>query len=162
MLKFYLIFGKVDLPFYLNFLRESHAKEEEIIEVEELINSIGDTLTVSTALLLLPINQNIRMSEYLYAGNNLALPKLNVSAGVCFEAIKLSIQNKCYYCNLGGIDGSLKDPLSIFKSKYNGIVFEYAGEYDLIINKKLYYGYKLGYPILRKINHLKNIKRTKN
>lgn len=151
----YLIFGKVDLPFYLNFLRENNGKTEEIIEVEELIKVIGDELIVSSALLLLPENDSIRTSEYLYAGNNLAFPKLSVSAGVCFEAVKLSIKNKCNYCNLGGVDGSLKDPLSIFKSKYNAIVLEFAGEYDLIINKGLYYGYKVGYPILRKINKLR-------
>lgn len=150
----YLIFGKVDLTYYLNFLRETNAKEKEITEVEELIKSCGEEIVLSTALILLPDNKGIRTSEYIYAGNNLALTKLSVSAGVCFEAVKLSIQNKCHYCNLGGVDGNLKDSLSIFKSKFNATVFEFIGEYDLIINKPIYYLSNISLPVYRGVRKI--------
>lgn len=149
----YLIFGKVDLTKYLDFLKQNNGKEEEIKEVKELIKTNGNIMTLSSALLLLPGNKKIRTSEYLYAGNYLILPKLSVSAGVCFEALCISLENNCQYCNLGGVDGNLKDPLSVFKSKYNAVVFEFAGEYDLIISKFWYYAAKIGYPILKKLKH---------
>ena len=37
-----------------------------------------------------------------------------------------------------GIDGSLEDHLSTFKSKFNPNVLELVGEFDLIINKFWY------------------------
>ena len=108
-------------------------------------------MTLSTGLLLLPSNKKgIRTSEYLYAGNSLSLNKLNVSAGLVYEMIKFSMKNKCQYCNLGGVDGNLNDHLTTFKQKFNGIVMEFSGEYDLPISW-IYYPIKILYPVLLKI-----------
>ncbi len=133
-----ILFGKVDLNKYKEFLKENNGKEEEIDEVNELIKERGEVITLSSALLLLPNNNGIRCSEYLYAGNDLTLSKLNMSGGIALEAAKISIENKCHYCNLGGISGNFDDSLTKFKSKYNAVIFEFAGEYDLIINKLKY------------------------
>lgn len=146
----YLLFGKIDLEKYLEFLTNNDGKDEEINRVKELLKT-EKIITVSSALLLLPLNNKFKMSEYLYAGNNLEFNKLNIAAGVCLEAINFSIDNGCMYCNLGGVDGDFKDHLSIYKSKFNAVVLEFIGEYDLIINKPLYYLAKLAYPIIRKI-----------
>ena len=149
--RIYLIFGKIDLEVYLNYLLDNSGKEEEIEKVKEWLKK-EKSLTVSTGLLLLPDEHNkIKMSEYLYAGNNLEFSRLNVAAGVCLEAINFSIDNKCQYCNLGGVDGNFKDHLSIYKSKFNALILEYIGEYDLIINRFLYHLARLAYPIIRKI-----------
>ena len=94
--------------------------------------------------------KGIKTSEYLYAGNGSILSKLNISAGLVFEMIKFSQENKCHYCNLGGIDGNLNDHLTIFKQKFNGRVMEFCGEYNLPI-KKIYYIIEALYPILLKI-----------
>lgn len=147
----YLIFGKINLEKYLEFLKNNDGKEDEINKVNELMKE-NKYLTVSTALLLLPNkNSKIKMSEYLYAGNNLEFNKLNISAGVCLEAINFSIKNRCHYCNLGGVDGNFKDHLSIYKSKFNALVLEFVGEYDLVVNKFIYHLAKIAYPILKKL-----------
>jgi len=147
-----LVFGHINLSKYLEFLKNNNGKEEEMKEVQELIKKYGDNMTLSGALMILPSNKKgIRTSEYLYAGNSSYLTKLNVSAGLVFEIIKFSMKNNCHYCNLGGIDGNLNDHLSIFKSKFNGQILEFCGEYDLPINKFLYFNYKNLYPILLKI-----------
>lgn len=147
----YLIFGKLNLETYLNYLLNNNGKEDEIEKAKKWLKK-NKELTVSTGLLLLPNKHNkIKMSEYLYAGNNLEFGKLNIAAGVCLEAINFSIKNNCQYCNLGGVDGNFKDHLSIYKSKFNAVVLEYIGEYDLIINKPIYYLAKLAYPIIKKI-----------
>ena len=149
-----LLFGKVNLEKYLKFLEENNQNSKEIEMVKELIHDNGNELTLSSALLLLPDTKDFRCSEYLYAGNNLILNKLNVSGGIALEAAKVSIENNCQYCNLGGIDGNLNDPLATFKSKYNAVVLEFAGEYDLIINKPLYFIITKFKPLLTKIYKL--------
>lgn len=149
-----LIFGKVDLNKYLKFLIENNGKQEEINQVNDLLKTNKKNITLSSALLLLPNAKEFRCSEYLYAGNNLLLNKLNVSGGVALEAAKISIENNCQYCNLGGVDGNLNDSLSNFKSKYNAVVLEFAGEYDLIINKKIYFLTEKFKPLLKRIYKL--------
>lgn len=145
-----IIFGKLNLETYLEFLKNNKGKDYEIEEVESLIKKEGKIITLSSALLILPMCNGIRTSEYLYAGNDLKFPKLRVSGGIATEAVKISVENGCHYCNLGGIDGSLEDSLSNFKSKFNAIIWEFAGEYDLVINKPQYLFIKTFLPILKK------------
>lgn len=148
----YLVFGYIDLKKYIDFLVSNKSKESDIIEAKELDKKYNGKMTLSASLMLLPINKKgIRTSEYLYAGNSLNLTKLRVSTGVVFEILKFSLKNNCHFCNLGGIDGNLNDHLTSFKEKFNGQVLEFAGEYDLPINKILYYPYKIGFPILLKL-----------
>lgn len=149
-----LFFGKVDLKIYLEFLKTNQGKETEINEIEAFIKEGKKTITLSTALVIMPQNEKIRVSEYLYAGNVLLLSKLQVSLGLVFDICNYSIEHNCTYCNLGGVDGNLNDHLSTFKSKFNPIVMEFAGEYDLPLKKILYYSIELALSILKKI-HLK-------
>ena len=146
-----ILFGKVNLETYKKFLTENSGKDEEIKKVDDLIKTKGNEITLSSALLILPDNLGYRCSEYLYAGNDLTLNKLNVSGGIALEAARISIENKCHYCNLGGISGNLDDSLTKFKSKYNAVILEFAGEYDLVINKTKYSFIKKFKPILNKI-----------
>lgn len=146
-----ILFGKVDLEKYKNFLENNNGKEDEINQVNDLISTKGKELTLSSALLIIPNNKGYRCSEYLYAGNDLSLNKLNVSGGIALEAAKISIDNKCHYCNLGGISGNLDDSLTKFKSKYNAVVLEFAGEYDLVINKTKYMLINKFKPVLKKL-----------
>jgi len=153
----YLVFANINLDKYLDFLKNNNGKEEEINEVLKEIKENGNTLILSSSLMLLPNNKKgIRTSEYLYAGNSSKFLKTNASAGLVFEIIKFSMENNCHYCNLGGIDGNLNDHLSIFKSKFDARVMVFSGEYDLPISK-IYYPIKLFYPLLLKI--YKKIKR---
>lgn len=147
----YLVFGNIDLEKYLNFLKETEGKQDAIDEVNELMKEHGNTMILSAAIILLPKNKKgIRTSEYLYAGNSLSLTNLHVSVGLVYEIIKFSIENGCHYCNLGGVTGHLNDRLTTFKSRFNGRVMEFTGEYDLPASW-LYYPIKLFYPILLKI-----------
>lgn len=147
----YLFFGKVDLTKYLTFLQEK-GKESEIIEVEKLIKKGNKIMNLSAALVILPKNvKGIRTSEYLYAGNDLQLAKLNVSYGLVYDICKFSLEQGCHFCNLGGVSGTLDDHLTTFKSRFNAIIWEFAGEYDLIIHKLLYYPIETFLPIAKKL-----------
>lgn len=150
----YLFFAKCDLNKYLDFLKENNKSEDEVNEVLELLKEDKE-IYLSTGLLILPKNKNgIRTSEYLYAGNSNKLRRTEASTGCVFELIKYSLKNNCHYCNLGGVDGNLSDRLYTFKEKYNGQVLEFTGEYDLIINKFLYYSYNIAFNILRNIKKI--------
>lgn len=147
----YLFFGKLDLTKYLTFLKDK-GKEQEIKQVEELIEKGNKIINLSAALVILPQNKNgIRTSEYLYAGNNLLFSKLNVSYGIVFDICKFSLENNCSFLNLGGVEGSLDDHLTTFKGRFNAIIWEFAGEYDYIINKIMYYPIEKLMPIAKKI-----------
>lgn len=132
-----LLFGYIYMDEYISYLKETKAKGLE--EAIQLQKENGNQLLMSASLVLLPSNQTgIRVSEYLYAGNNLLYPNLRISTGMVYEILKLSIHEHCDYCNLGGVEGTLDDHLTEFKSKFNPIVWEYAGEYDLPIQKTIY------------------------
>lgn len=149
-----LLFGKVNLKKYLEFLEKNKAKEDKISQIKELIKTNKEDITLSSALLLLPNTKNIRVSEYLYAGNDLRLRELKVSAEIALKAAEISIEKNCDYCNLGGVSGTLDDELSIFKQKYNAVLLEFAGEYDLVINKTKYVFINKFKPILKRIYRL--------
>ena len=148
------LLGYVDLNKYLEYLENNKGKESEINDVKNLLKD-NKNLLLGASLTILPSNnEGIKMSEYIYAGNDLRLSNLKISMGMIYEVIKISTENKCHYCNLGGVDGNLKDNLTIYKSKFNTIVFEYIGEYDLIINKFKYIIAKKGIPLAKKIRHI--------
>lgn len=149
-----LFFGKLDLNHYLSFLEKNNGNEEDILKVKTLLAEGKTVLTLSAALVIMPSNKKgIRTSEYLYAGNQLLFSKLQISLGLVYDICKYSIQNHCTYCNLGGIDGNFTDHLSVYKSKFNSIVMEFVGEYDLPICKILYYPIDFLLPILKKGYH---------
>ena len=152
--KAYFIFGKIDLDKYIKFLNDNNSKQEDIDEALAIKKENGNELVLSTGLLLLPENdKGIRVSEYLYAGNSLYLNKLYVSRGLVFELIKFSIEKKCHYCNLGGVDGNLTDHLSEFKRNFNTRVMVFAGDYNLPTSI-LYYPINILYPHLFKLYKL--------
>ena len=148
------LLGYVDLETYLSFLTNNNGKPEEIADIKSRLKN-NRHLLLSASLTILPSNkEGIKMCDYIYAGNDLDLPQLRISTAMVYELMKISIQEKCHYCNLGGVDGSLKDHLSVFKSKFNPIVFEYIGEYDLIINKSKYLLVNKAIPVAKKIRHV--------
>ena len=66
-----------------------------------------------------------------------------------FYRLCYCLDNGCDYCDLGGVDGSLEDHLSTFKSKFNPNVLELVGEYDLVISKTWYGLFNLGLKTLK-------------
>ena len=51
---------------------------------------------------------------------------------------------------MGGVDGSLKDGLTVYKSKYNTLVREHIGEFDLPVNKVLYGVSQMAYKVRKR------------
>ena len=81
-------------------------------------------------------NTGIKTASFLYAGTNTKImPSLKITNGLMYYRLCYCLDNGCDYCDLGGVDGSLNDHLSTFKSKFNPEVLELVGEFDLVINK---------------------------
>lgn len=155
-----LFFGKINFDKYLSFLESEknnkNANQEfvnnQIIEVKKLIETYGNSKVVAASIVMLPLNKNgIKVASFLYAGTNTEiLPNLKVTNGLMFYRLCYSLSKEIHYADLGGVDGNLNDHLSVFKSKFNPLVFELVGEYDFIVNKKIYYIFNKLLPVVKK------------
>jgi serine/alanine adding enzyme len=155
-----LFFGKIHFDKYLSFLEgelsNKNANQEfvnnQITEVKKLIKTYGNSRVVAASIVMLPLNKKgLKVASFLYAGTNTEiLPNLKVTNGLMFYRLCYAIKEKIHYADLGGVSGYLNEHLSIFKSKFNPLVFELVGEYDLVINKKIYYIFNKLLPIVKK------------
>jgi len=140
-----LFFAKVDIDKYISFLKEDinnnpdkkEFDEKQIAESKEVKAKYGKKPLAGATIVMMPTcKKGIKTASFLYAGTNTEiLPSLKITNGLMFYRLCYALDNGCDYCDLGGVDGSLEDHLSTFKSKFNPEVFELLGEYDLVINK---------------------------
>ncbi len=156
-----LFFGRIDINKYLTFIEESlddkNLDRDFLLKQKEIANDIkatrGEIITTSAAMVILPGNkEGIKMVEFLYAGNDISvLPNLKINNGLTYYRLMYCLEHEYQYANLGGVDGSLQDHLSTFKSKFNPLVLEFIGEYDLPINKFIYNIINTLEPIIKRI-----------
>ncbi|MDD2203348.1 MAG: peptidoglycan bridge formation glycyltransferase FemA/FemB family protein [Bacilli bacterium] len=156
-----LCFAHVDLVKYISFLESElevgknnvEDTKRQLDQAKGIKKEYGNDVITSVALIISPSNnEGIRMMEYLYAGNNVEiLPHLNTNVGLLFDIFKKCLDNKIHYCNLGGVGGALDDKLFVFKSKFNPVILEFVGEYDLPINKGIYKLFGVVMPIAKKV-----------
>lgn len=143
-----LFFARVDINKYIEFLKKDMKEhenkkefcEKQIEEAKKVKEKYGDKPLAGATIVMMPVCKNgIKTASFLYAGTNTEiLPTLKITNGLMFYRLCYCLDNGCDYCDLGGVDGSLNDHLSTFKSKFNPNVLELVGEYDLVINKLMY------------------------
>ena len=154
-----LFFAHVNIDKYIRFLEkdmEEHENKKEfclkqIEEAKKVKEKYGNRPLAGATIVMMPTcNNGIKTASFLYAGTNTnILPSLKITNGLMFYRLCYCLDNGCDYCDLGGVDGSLEDHLSTFKSKFNPNVLELAGEYDLVISKTWYGLFNLGLKILK-------------
>ena len=76
--------------------------------------------------------------EILYAGTNRDYATIPAQDLVWVDTLQLAFDGGANYASLGGVDGSLDDSLLTFKSRFNAVIFEKIGEFDLVVNKPIY------------------------
>lgn len=143
-----LFFAHVNIDKYIKFLKNDMLEHEnkkefclnQIEEAKKVKEKYGNKPLAGATIVMMPTCDNgIKTASFLYAGTNTEiLPSLKITNGLMFYRLCYCLDKGCDYCDLGGIDGSLEDHLSTFKSKFNPNVLELVGEYDLIINKFWY------------------------
>lgn len=154
-----LFFAHVNIDKYIRFLEkdmEEHENKKEfclkqIEEAKKVKEKYGNRPLAGATIVMMPTcNNGIKTASFLYAGTNTnILPSLKITNGLMFYRLCYCLDNGCDYCDLGGVDGSLEDHLSTFKSKFNPNVLELVGEYDLVISKTWYGLFNLGLKILK-------------
>lgn len=154
-----LFFAHVNIDKYIKFLekdmKEHENKKEfclnQIEEAKQVKEKYGNKPLAGATIVMMPTcNSGIKTASFLYAGTNTnILPSLKITNGLMFYRLCYCLDKGCDYCDLGGVDGSLEDHLSTFKSKFNPNVLELVGEYDLVISKVWYGLFNLGLKILK-------------
>ena len=96
----------------------------------------------------------------LHGGNNTLLRELNANYFIYYEIIKDAKKENYEIIDFFGTTGNptKENPvygIHLFKKRLGGEYTEFIGELDLIINKPLYYIYKIFIPIYYKIQKLK-------
>lgn len=154
-----IFMAHVNVDKYINFLKrdmiENESKKEfnekQIEEAIEVKKKYGNNPLAGATIVLMPTcKKGLKVATFLYAGTNTEIfPSLKITNGLMFYRLCFALENNLDYCDLGGVDGSLEDHLSVFKSKFNPFVFELVGEYNLIISKFFYKAFNMAMDILR-------------
>lgn len=147
----YMYIAEIDVNIFIEFLENeiNKIKDKDLInkyksqleDAKNIRNKYGDIIPLACTLAIAsPNNNGIKKVEYLYAGTNEDIfPYLNANVGVHINSF-IEFLNKGYsYADLEGIDGNLNDHLTKTKEKYNPILFEYIGEFDLSTNRFWYF-----------------------
>ena len=87
--------------------------------------------------------------EMLYAGMDSEFRAFRPQDYLYYERFKFVFNEGYEYASMGGVEGSLTDGLTEYKSKFNALVREYIGEFEIPVNTLLYKCSKIAY-ILRK------------
>lgn len=88
--------------------------------------------------------------EMLYAGMDEQFRKFMPQYAIYVEEIETLFKKGLKWYNLGGIEGTLDDGLTKFKSNFNPTIDEFIGEFDIPVNKMLYRLSKLAYQIRKR------------
>lgn len=144
-----LFFMKADVGKYIAYLKNRLVSESEPekMKTSELLSAAeqtavekGGVVTLSASIVVLPPNSDgVRVAEYLYAGSDLSVfPSFCGADVMLYEIMLYCIGKDCGFLNLGGVEGTLDDGLYAFKSKFNPMLAEYIGEFDMVIGKTRY------------------------
>ena len=147
----YMYIARVNVTKFMKFLKEQIKSEkdenlvkkykEQLEDAKVAKEKYGNEISIAATLGIVPPNKKgIKKVEYLYAGTfEDVFPYLNTNASVHINSFIDMLNNGYDYCDLEGVDGTLDDHLSNTKAKYNPILFEFIGEFDLPINKFWYF-----------------------
>lgn len=140
-------------------LKEITRTEERIKHIEELKAKHGDVIILGGILFLIYGKEVLS----LVGGSYKELMEFQSAYNLHFEMLKYAIVNNYDRYNFYGITGDFREEnplygLYSFKRDFGGEVVEMIGEFDLIINKPLYYMYKIAYAAYHSLKKLKNKK----
>lgn len=115
-------------------LKKEHAKESK------------DEIILSGKLAI--YNKN-RM-EFVYAGNNAEYLRLRTIYLLYKKYFDICVEKGIQYVSMGGIEGTLDDGLTKFKSSWLLDIEEYIGEFNIVLDPMMYAAFDKVYPFLLK------------
>ncbi|MGT2742964.1 aminoacyltransferase [Streptococcus plurextorum] len=90
-------------------------------------------------------------SENIYAGMDDDFKVYNPALLTWYETAVHAFQQGIIWQNMGGIENNLEGGLYNFKSKFNPVIEEFAGEFNLPVNSLLYKLTNFAYKVRKKI-----------
>jgi len=147
----YMYISRIEVDKFISFLEKEIIKEkdealkskynEQLVDAIKIKKEYGNIISLSATLAITPPNKDgIKKVEFLYAGTfEEAFSYLNTNVALHIYSFIDMLNMNYSYADLGGIDGSFKDHLSNTKEKYNPIILEYIGEFDMSINSFWYF-----------------------
>ena len=94
---------------------------------------------------------NDQLMDLLYMGNNPDYLRMYSSYQMYDACLARTVQLGITRCSFGGIEGSLDDGLTLFKSNWLMNVEEYVGEFNLVLDPVVYWLFDTVYPMSRKL-----------
>lgn len=128
-----MVFAKLDLVFYANYLRENNGDKDEINKIDELL-TISDEIDIGCALIIEPYNDN-GICEFIYNTEKETFDNLDIMNGLLYEAMKIGNEEKYNYIKVSNINLDVENLMN----RYKGIPIQYIGRYSIIINKIKYF-----------------------
>lgn len=122
--------------------------QEEINTLKEAINKGGPN-SVSGTLAVCFGNT----CEMLYMGTDRAFARYMPAYLSHYAPIKWASDHGYRICNMGGIEGSLQDGLTKFKSNFNPDIIEYVGEFEIPIYHVFYRVVHIAFKVRKMIVH---------
>jgi len=129
----HMIFAKLDLVFYKNYLLENTNDNREINKVEELL-TISDEIDVGCAIIIEPMNEDNNVCEFLYNTEKESFNGLDITNGLLYETMKICNSKGYSFIKVSNFNLNVKD----YVERYNAHELKYIGHYSLILKKLTY------------------------
>ena len=145
------------------FIQKQEADKKSIERLEKQLEKIKDyqkeykEKTILGGILFLIYGNEVLS---LYGGSKKELMQFQSAYTLHWAGIKHAIENDYKLYNFYGITGDFREEnplygLYLFKKSFGGNVVELIGEFDLIVNKPLYYIYKGAFSCYHGLKNLK-------
>ena len=103
---------------------------------------------------------NKNRMEFVYMGNNADYMRLRSSYLLYKTYLDICAEKGIRYVSMGGIEGTLDDGLTTFKSSWLMNVEEYIGEFNIVLNRPVYTAFDRVYPwVLKKAAQIRSGKK---
>jgi serine/alanine adding enzyme len=93
---------------------------------------------------------NDSLMELFYMGNNPDYLRMYSSYLLYAKCLDRCVELGIHHCSFGGVEGTLDDGLTLFKSNWIMNVEEYIGEFNICLNRPMYRAFDQLYPFLLK------------
>lgn len=130
----HIIFAKLDLVFYANYLKEYTDDSLELMKINELL-TISDELDIGCALIIEPYNEKDTICEFIYNTEKESFESLDIMNGLLYETMKICNKKGYSYIKVSNINLDVKP----YIERYQGTSINYIGHYSIVLNKFKHY-----------------------
>lgn len=131
--------------------QELQQANQELDSMQEIISKYDHEEVIGGGLMI-GFGNTVEM---LYAGMNEDFRTFRPQYLTYITQFEYAFNHGYDYVTMGGVEGTLDDGLSVYKSNFNPIVNEFIGEFDLPVNGLLYKMSEVAYKIRKKRNKKK-------